>query len=159
VQGAGGMRMHSPDTLRDLFIVARRHGVLFIADEVMTCGRTGMFWAHTQAGIAPDLICAAKTLAGGVLSLAATIASPDVVHGFDTDDRTRTLFHGHSFTAHPLACAVAVENLRMMREPRFVAEVQRITHFWQQAGGGLARQSGVDDVRVCGTILALNVNG
>src|SRR5262249_39616197 len=70
VQGAGGMRMHPPGELRAIAEVAREHGVFFIVDEVMTGGgRTGSLWAHQQAGIAPDLICAAKTLTGGVLPL------------------------------------------------------------------------------------------
>ena len=157
VQGAGGMRMHSPDTLRELYAVARRHGVLFIADEVMTAGRTGTFWAHTQAGIAPDLICAAKTLAGGVLPLAVTLASPEIVAAFDTTDRAKTFFHGHSFTAHPLACAVAVENLRMMSDGDWQAQSERINRRWQQAVPELAELPGVANVRVCGTILALDV--
>src|SRR5262249_11895590 len=100
-QRAGGMRMHPPQQLRDLFTVARRHGVLFLADEVMTGARTATLWAHQAAGIAPDLVCAGKTLAGGVLPLAATLAAPQLVAAWQTDDRSRTFFHGHSFTAHP----------------------------------------------------------
>ena len=115
VQGAGGMRMHSAEELGRLAAVAHQHGVLFIADEAMTGGgRTGRLWAHQAAGIAPDLICAAKTLAGGVLPLAATLARPPLVAAWDTADRSRTFFHGHSFTAHPLACAVAVANWKML---------------------------------------------
>jgi adenosylmethionine-8-amino-7-oxononanoate aminotransferase len=157
VQGAGGMRMHSTETLRELHAVTRRHGVLFIADEVMTGGRTGTFWAHTQAGIAPDLICAAKTLAGGVLPLAVTLASPEIVAAFDTADRAKTFFHGHSFTAHPLACAVAAENLRMMADGVWLRQSERINRRWREAVPGLAELPGVGDVRVCGTILALDV--
>ena len=119
VQGAGGMRMHSAEELGRMAAVARHHGVLFIADEAMTGGgRTGTLWAHQAAGIAPDLICAAKTLAGGVLPLAVTLAAPSVVAAWDTADRSRTFFHGHSFTAHPLACAVAVANWKMLTERR-----------------------------------------
>ena len=157
VQGAGGMRMHSADMLRDLFEVAKRHGVLFIVDEVMTCGRTGNFWAHSQAGIDPDIICAAKTLAGGVLPLAVTVASPGVVAAFDTNDRAQTFFHGHSFTAHPLACAVATENLRMMNQGEWRAESDRLNRFWQTTAAEFEDLPGVSDVRVCGTILALDV--
>ncbi len=133
VQAAGGMRMHSPHILRDLYAVARRHDVLFIADEVMTAFRTGTVWAHTAAGIAPDLICAAKTLAGGVLPLAATLVAPEVVAAFDTADRSQTFFHGHSFTAHPLACAVACENLRLMADRRLAPESDRIDRHWPAA--------------------------
>jgi len=157
VQGAGGMRMHSADVLRDLFDVAKRHGVLFIVDEVMTCGRTGSFWAHSQAGIDPDIICAAKTLAGGVLPLAVTVASPGVVAAFDTNDRAQTFFHGHSFTAHPLACAVATENLRMMNQGEWRAESDRLNRFWRTTAAEFEDLPGASDVRVCGTILALDV--
>jgi adenosylmethionine-8-amino-7-oxononanoate transaminase/dethiobiotin synthase len=157
VQGASGMRMHSPEVLRDLYNVTRRHGVLFIADEVMTCGRTGTFWAHTQAGIAPDLICAAKTLAGGVLPLAVTLASPDIVAAFDVEDRAKTFFHGHSFTAHPLACAVAAENLRLLAEGSWRNGSERIERFWRSVAESLSGLPGVHSVRVRGAILALDV--
>jgi adenosylmethionine-8-amino-7-oxononanoate transaminase/dethiobiotin synthase len=155
VQGAGGMKMHSPEELRAIFEVTRRHGVLFIADEVMTgCHRTGTFWAFQAAGIAPDLICTAKTLAGGVLPLAATLASPEIVDDFDTADRERTFFHGHSFTAHPLACAVAAANLEwLLREPPTAPA--RFEKFWTEALGPLRDHPEVNEVRVRGTIAAV----
>lgn len=160
VQGAGGMRMHSESTLRQLHETARRHGILFIADEVMTCGRTGSFWAHSQAGIEPDLICAAKTLAGGVLPLAATLASPAIVEAFDSEDRRKTLFHGHSFTAHPLACAVAVENLRLMADDQFRKNSKRLEDFWRRAMETyeLRDLRRVANLHVRGTILAMDIN-
>ncbi len=158
VQGAGGMRMHSEAALRSLAEVARRHGVLFIADEVMTGGgRTGSLWAHQAAGIVPDLICAAKTLTGGVLPLAATLASPSIVAAWDTDDRSRTFFHGHSFTAHPLACAVAVANWKMLTaapDPR----PQRMEGFWQDALAPLRDHPRVREVRIRGSIAAVELN-
>ena len=158
VQGAGGMCMHSPEELRAIFEVTRRHNVLFIADEVMTgCHRTGTFWAFQAPGIAPDLICGAKTLAGGILSLAVTLASPEIVAAFDTADRERTFFHGHSFTAHPLACAIAATNLEwLMREPPTAPA--RLEAFWNQALAPLRDRSGVRDVRIRGTIAAIELD-
>jgi adenosylmethionine-8-amino-7-oxononanoate aminotransferase len=158
VQGAGGMRMHSPEELAEIAAVVQQEGVLFIADEVMTGGgRTGPLWAHRAAGIAPDLICAAKTLAGGVLPLAATLAAPAVVRAWDTADRSRTFFHGHSFTAHPLACAVAVANWRLLTAtPNPVP--QRMESFWREALGPLRRHPRVRDVRIRGTIAAVEVD-
>ncbi len=157
VQGAGGMRMHTPARLRELFEVARRHDVLFIADEVMTGGgRAGSLWAHQAAGIAPDLICAAKTLTGGLLPLAATLTAPRLVAAWDTADRSRTFFHGHSFTAHPLACAVAVANWRMLTaEPN--PTPQAMERFWSEALAPLRGHPKVQDVRVRGTIAAVEV--
>lgn len=158
VQGAGGMRTHSPETLRDLYTVARRHGVLFVADEVMTGCRTGRVWAHSHAGIAPDLICAAKTLTGGLLPLAATLASPDIVAAFDSADRTRMFFHGHSFTANPLACAVAVANARLLAAPDWLTRSAHIERFWQEHLEPLRGRPGVMDVRVCGTMAAVELD-
>lgn len=158
VQGAGGMRMHSPEALRLLFEVTHNHNVLFIADEVMTGGgRTGTLWAHQAAGIAPDLVCAAKTLAGGVLSLAATLAAPNIVAAFDNDDRGRTFFHGHSFTAHPLACAVAVANWQLLTG-RPSRRPQELESFWSSALAGLKAQSIVKDVRIRGSIAAVEID-
>jgi adenosylmethionine-8-amino-7-oxononanoate aminotransferase len=158
VQGAGGMRMHTPAELRAIAEVVRRHATLFIADEVMTGGgRTGTLWAHQAAGVAPDLICAAKTLAGGVLPLAATLAAPAVVAAWDTDDRRRTFFHGHSFTAHPLACAVAVANWRMLTATANV-NPQRIEAFWNTALDPLRHHPRVREVRIRGTIAAVELD-
>jgi adenosylmethionine-8-amino-7-oxononanoate aminotransferase len=157
VQGAGGMRMHTPEQLRAIADVARRHGVLLIADEVMTGGgRTGTLWAHQAAGVAPDLICAAKTLTGGVLPLAATLASPEVVAAFETADPSRTFFHGHSFTAHPLACAVAATNWRLLTGAPHPAP-RRLEAFWQHTLAPLRRVPHVREVRLRGTIAAVEL--
>lgn len=158
VQGAGGMQMHSPNTLRDLFTAAQRHGVLFIADEVMTGNRTGRRWAYQHAGITPDLICASKTLTGGMMPLAATLIGPGVVEAFDTDDRSRTFFHGHSFTAHPLACAVGVANERILADTSVHDRAAEIGRHWERELGGLRDQSNVADVRVGGSIGAVELN-
>jgi adenosylmethionine-8-amino-7-oxononanoate aminotransferase len=183
VQGAGGMRMHTPEKLRSLFEIAKKHDVLFIADEVMTGGgRLGILWGHQAAGIAPDLVCAAKTLAGGVLSLAATLAAPHVAAAWDTGDRARTFFHGHSFTAHPLACAVAVANWKLLTKAfpqtpartetsevlktskvcstRAIAQAPaRMESFWRNKLCPLQDHPNVKDVRIRGSIAAIELQG
>ena len=152
------MRMYPAQQLAQLADVACRHGVLLIVDEVMTGGgRTGHLSAHRAAGIAPDLICASKTLAGGLLPLAATLASPSLAAAWDTPDRTRTFFHGHSFTAHPLACAVAVANWKMLTTAPSPAP-RRMELFWNEALAPLRSLPMVRDVRVCGTIAAVELN-
>ncbi len=158
VQGAGGMKMHSSQELKAIFDVAKRHNVLFIADEVMTANRTGTVWACEQAGIVPDLICAGKTLTGGVLPLAATLVSPEIVAAFVTPDRTKTFFHGHSFTANPLACAVAVANWKLIESGSWKKDAVRIENFWKENLLTLQCQSGMADVRVCGTIAAVELD-
>jgi adenosylmethionine-8-amino-7-oxononanoate aminotransferase len=152
VQGAGGMRMHTPETLRQVVEITQRHGVLFIADEVMTGGgRTGTLWAHRAAGVVPDLLCAAKTLTGGVLPLAATLAAPRVVEAFASEDRSRTFFHGHSFTANPLACAVAACNLKLLLS-KPLNDVKRIERIWRRAFVNTS------NVRIQGAIAAIEVS-
>ncbi len=159
VQGAGGMRMHTLQELRDIAKVTRNNEVLLIVDEVMTGGgRTGTLWAHRAAGIDPDLICAGKTLAGGLLPLAATLVCPRVVDAFNSADPSKTFFHGHSFTAHPLACAVAVANWQLLNQLGHNAVQRRMESFWQSALAPLRDLPQVRAVRVCGTIAAVELN-
>ena len=114
--------------------------------------------AHQHAGIAPDLVCAAKTLAGGMLPLAATLASPGIVAAFQSSDRTRTFFHGHSFTANPLACAVAAANWRLLEDDAWRRESARIEEFWRRHLPPLRERPGVADVRIRGTIAAVELD-
>ena len=139
----------------DLFDVARRHDVLTIADEVMTgLGRLGPFWAHQAAGISPDFIASAKTIAGGMLSLAATLVAPRIVDVFQGRER---FCHGHSFTAHPLACAVGLANLPLV-DDAIPATPMRLEAFWRQAFADLANRPLVKDVRMLGTIAAVELD-
>ncbi len=112
VLGAGGMLMYRPETLKDMHRVCATHGVLFIADEVMTgFGRTGTMFACEQAGISPDILCLAKGLTGGSLPLAATLCRRAIFDAHYSDDRAKTFFHSSSYTANPICCAAARANL------------------------------------------------
>jgi adenosylmethionine-8-amino-7-oxononanoate aminotransferase len=118
VQGAAGMRMHSPDFLGELLQLARSAGALLIVDEVATgMGRTGTLFAMEQVGIRPDLLCLAKGISGGYLPLALTLASEtvyDAFRGSYTD--YRTLFHGHTYTGNALACAAALASIQALED-------------------------------------------
>lgn len=114
IQGAAGMRLHSAEFLRAARALCDRHGLFLIADEVMTgFGRSGELFACGRAGIAPDLMTLAKGLTGGLLPLAATAASEAIYAAFLGRQRSRAFFHGHSFTAHPIGCAVALRSLEL----------------------------------------------
>jgi adenosylmethionine-8-amino-7-oxononanoate aminotransferase len=116
VQGAGGMRMHAPSFVRAVRRACDRQRVPMIADEVMTgFGRTGKLFACEHAGVAPDLMCVAKGLTGGVFPLAATLATDALFRAFESTDRRRAFFHGHSFTASPIGCAVALASIEMAK--------------------------------------------
>jgi adenosylmethionine-8-amino-7-oxononanoate aminotransferase len=127
VQGAAGMRMHSADFVRSARAACDARGLPLIADEVMTgFGRTGTLFACEQAGITPDLLCLAKGLSGGVFPLAATLCTAQLFERFVSDDRARALFHGHSFTANPIGCAVARASLALVRERAVPARLEAI---------------------------------
>ena len=159
VQGACGMRMHDPKELAAIASVCREYGIPLIADEVMTgFGRTGSLWAFQQAGIAPDLVCLAKGITGGVLPLAATLASPRIVEAFDTADRARTFFHGHSFTANPIACAAAVANWKLMQSGEWQKDVRRIEAFWEAHLRPFEKLPRVKEVRIRGLIVAIELD-
>jgi adenosylmethionine-8-amino-7-oxononanoate aminotransferase len=116
VQGAAGMRMYPPDLLAALRRETERVDTFLIADEVFTgLGRTGPMWACDHAGVAPDLLCAAKGLSGGVLPFAATLATKRIYDGF-RGDKSRTLMHGHTFCGNPLGAAIAREVLSIYRD-------------------------------------------
>jgi adenosylmethionine-8-amino-7-oxononanoate aminotransferase len=120
VQGAGGMRFHTPAELAQIAAAARRHDLLLIADEIFTgFGRTGTMFACEQADVAPDILCVSKALTGGTMGLAATLASRTVFEAFLSDEAGAALMHGPTFMANPLACAAANASLDLFeREPR-----------------------------------------
>lgn len=123
VQGAAGMRMHSPAFLEAVCTMAREAGALLIADEVATgFGRTGTMFAMQQVGVRPDLLCVAKGLTGGYLPLAATLTTEALFDCFRGPYTAwKTLFHGHTYTGNPLACAVALASLAVFDEDDVLA--------------------------------------
>jgi len=128
VQGAGGMKFHSADTVKRVAEACKRHGVLLIADEIFVgFGRTGTLFACEQAGITPDILCLGKGLTGGALTLAATLARPHVFEAFLSESHDKALMHGPTFMANPLACAAANASIDLFAtEPRLeqVAQIE-----------------------------------
>jgi adenosylmethionine-8-amino-7-oxononanoate aminotransferase len=113
--GAGGMRMWSADALRALRDLTATRGILLIADEVLTgFGRTGPLFACNHANVSPDLMCLSKGISGGFVPFAATLATEAVFDTFRSAGHERTLFHGHSYTANPIACAAARASLKLL---------------------------------------------
>jgi|SRR5579862_330923 len=118
IQGAGGMRLHCGKTLAKMIKACQHHGIITIADEVMTgFGRTGSLFACSQLGIAPDLLCLSKGITGGFLPLGATITKEFLFNAFLSPDTTQAFLHGHSYTANPLACAAANASLDLLLQP------------------------------------------
>jgi adenosylmethionine-8-amino-7-oxononanoate aminotransferase len=158
VLGAGGMLMYGADTLRAMHAICAHHGVLFIADEVMTgWGRTGTLLACEQAEIAPDVLCLSKGLTGGSLPLAVTMASEDIYQSHWSTDRARMFFHSSSYTANPIACAAAVANLAIWRDEPVGERVSSLAARQAARLDRMAALPGVADARSLGTIAALDL--
>ncbi len=156
--GAGGMRVWDERVLQGIRERTRAAGVHLIADEVLTgFGRTGPMWACERADVSPDLMCLSKGLTGGFMPLGATIATERIFDAF-LGDRTRTFFHGHSYTANPIACAAARAALALHDEAsedaRIAIEVAQATHLAALKGHPLVRAT-----RQIGTVAAVELGG
>ena len=160
VLGAGGMLMYRAEVLAEMHSICARHGVLFIADEVMTgWGRTGTLLACEQAEIVPDILCLSKGLTGGAVPLAVTMAREPIYQAHYSQDRARMFFHSSSYTANPIACAAANANLAIWREEPVLERVARLCKLQENALGQLEDLTGLSGLRRCGTILAGEVGG
>ncbi len=125
VQGAGGMRFLSAEALGLQVALCQRHEALTIADEVMTgFFRTGKFWACDSLTEKPDLFCIAKGLSGGATPLAMTTCTDAIFEAFLSDERSKTLFHGHSFTANPIGCAAGLASLGLLESAECQSRIQ-----------------------------------
>ncbi len=158
VQGASGMRFHHPDYLRRARASCTRHGVLLIADEIMTgFGRTGTMFACEQAGIAPDLLCLSKGITGGYLPLSCVLATDEVYEAFYDDDAARGFLHSHSYTGNALACRAACAVLDLFERDGVIAANERKAARFHALAAPLAHHAGVRDFRHLGMIWAFEV--
>jgi len=159
VQGAAGMRVMPAGYLSGLSRILKRHGVFLIADEVATgFGRTGRMFAVEHENVRPDFLCVAKALTGGYLPLAATLTRESVYRAFlGRYEEFKAFFHGHSYTANPLACAVARENLRVYARENTLAKLRakrrRLTAFLRE----LAAHARVGHVRQAGFMAGIEL--
>lgn len=151
IQGAEGMRFHSPDVLAAIHRAAKENDVLFIADEVAVgFGRTGSLFACEEAGISPDIMCLGKGLTGGVVPLAATMATEEIFNAFLDERADKALMHGPTFMANPLGCAAALASLELFDMEDRLGQVEAIESQLREQLAPCRRIDGVRDVRVKG---------
>ncbi len=158
VQGSAGMLMHSAAGLSRLMQKFRDAGILNIADEVMTgFYRTGKPFAHQYLSAIPDIVCLSKGITGGFMTLGATVCRQEIFDAFLSEDRLKTFFHGHSYTANPLACAAAVASAGLTFSPECAGQVRGISDRLGQMAARLSEMPPLENVRQLGTILAMDI--
>jgi adenosylmethionine---8-amino-7-oxononanoate aminotransferase len=158
ILGAGGMLIYAPSVLGEMARICRQHGVLLIADEVMTgWGRTGTLFACEQAGIVPDIACYSKGLTGGALPLAVTLCRGAIFDAHYAEDRRKTFFHSSSYTANPIACAAAVANLRVWQAEPVLQRIAALAAVQAKALTRFRDDRRFSNVRQLGTIAALDL--
>jgi adenosylmethionine-8-amino-7-oxononanoate aminotransferase len=162
IQGAGGMNMYHADGLNNLLKQCHQHNIICIADEVMTgFGRTGKWFASEYASEKPDIICLSKGLTGGTLPLGVTACTDEIYQAFNEEDRMKTFFHGHSFTANPLSCTAALASLDLLEKAECRTQIDRIAKmnlaFLQQLKTRNSKPE-TKNARALGTILAFELD-
>jgi adenosylmethionine-8-amino-7-oxononanoate aminotransferase len=158
VLGTAGMKMYAASTLNRLISICRNNAILTIADEVMTgFGRTGKIFAGDHLKDQADIICLSKGLTGGTMALGVTTCSEKIYSAFLSDDPSKTLFHGHSYTANPLACAAANASLDLLLDEKCLQDIKWISAEQAQFADVLKKFENTENVRCLGTILAFEV--
>ena len=159
IQGAAGMRIYPPVYLQKLRELCTRCGVHYIADEVAVgFGRTGRLFANEHAGVAPDLMCLSKGITGGYLPLSVTLATDEIYRAFYDDYATLKAFlHSHSYSGNPLACAVAVEVLKIFEEENILERLEPRMAQLDEAAERLTALPHVGEFRRRGMVAAVEL--
>jgi adenosylmethionine-8-amino-7-oxononanoate aminotransferase len=156
VQGAGGIKMYDADVMNELLREVKQHEIICIADEVMTgFGRTGKLFASEYVENKPDIICLSKGLTGGTMALGVTACVDKIYNAYVTDDKLKTFFHGHSFTANPLSCTAALASLDLLEKKTAIKKIEWIARMNNKFISQIKKEKlKVKNVRMLGTIAA-----
>jgi adenosylmethionine-8-amino-7-oxononanoate aminotransferase len=158
VQAASGMRIYEAVVLDELIQLAKEKNVICIADEVFTgFGRTGKLFASHYLNNKPDIITLSKGLTGGTMPLGVTACSNEIIEAFQTSDFTKTFFHGHSYTANPLACATANASFELLTNEQCQKNILRISSMHLDFKGSIETHPSIQQIKTLGTILAIEI--
>ncbi|MCG9898951.1 MAG: adenosylmethionine--8-amino-7-oxononanoate transaminase [Hydrotalea sp.] len=159
IQGAGGMNMYDSYLMNELLNSVKLYEVICVADEVMTgFGRTGTLFASEHYHKKPDIICLSKGLTGGTMALGVTACNNRIYNAFVDDDKRKTFFHGHSFTANPLACTAALASLDLLQQQSAIERIEWLCNEVAIFAKELINLNlQIQNVRVVGTVLAFEM--
>ncbi|CAM4197325.1 adenosylmethionine--8-amino-7-oxononanoate transaminase [Gillisia hiemivivida] len=159
VQGAAGMKMHDADGLNAILRTCRENGIIIVADEVMTgFGKTGKNFASEYMEEQPDIICMSKALTAGLLPMAITSCSMKIFNAFYDNDIAKGLFHGHTYTANPLACTAALAGIELLNSEEIQQNIQKVIHSHSGFLEEIKDHPKVTNPRQLGVILAFELN-
>jgi adenosylmethionine-8-amino-7-oxononanoate aminotransferase len=159
VQGAAGMKMHDADGLNAILRTCRENGIIIVADEVMTgFGKTGKNFASEYMEEQPDIICMSKALTAGLLPMAITSCSMKIFNAFYDNDIAKGLFHGHTYTANPLACTAALAGIELLNSEEIQQNIQKVIQSHSVFLEEIKDHPKVTNPRQLGVILAFELN-
>ena len=159
VQGAAAMQMHNEHGLNDILKFCKEFGIITIADEVMTgFGKTGKYFASDYLEIKPDIICLSKALTAGVMPMAITSCSQNIYDAFYSDDISKGLFHGHTYSANPLACTAALAGIELLKSDEIQNKIQQVIKKHKAFGERIKSHPNVGSIRQTGIIFALDLD-
>lgn len=159
VQGAAAMKMHDADGLDKILALLQKHKVLTIADEVMTgFGKTGKYFASDHLQNKPDIMCLSKALTAGLVPMGLTTCTEEVYMAFYSDDVAKGLFHGHTYTANPLACTAALAALELLQTQEIQQKIKDITGWHQEFDKQIKNHPKVAKTRQLGIIYAMDLD-
>jgi adenosylmethionine-8-amino-7-oxononanoate aminotransferase len=159
VLGASGMLMYDEKVLDLMIQMCAQYECISIADEVFTgFGRTGKMFATEYCTHKADIVCLSKGLTGGAMPLGVIACKQYIYDAFLSDDKRKTFFHGHSFTANPLACTAANASLDLFEKEQTLEKIKIINQLNNSFSENISTHRKVKEVRVKGTILAIEIN-
>ncbi|MEO2128951.1 MAG: adenosylmethionine--8-amino-7-oxononanoate transaminase [Christiangramia sp.] len=159
IQGAAAMKFHNAEGLNEILKFCRKEHILLVADEVMTgFGKTGKFFASDYLSEKPDIVCLSKALTAGLLPMGITSCSQKVFEAFYSEDIAKGLFHGHTYTANPLACTAALAAIELLHSAEMQNNIAQIRKWNEAFAEKLKSQPKAKNVRNMGVILAFELD-
>lgn len=159
VQGAAAMKMHDAEGLNEVLKICKANDIVTIADEVMTgFGKTGRNFASEYLETLPDIICMSKALTAGLLPMAITSCTQQVFDAFYSEEISKGLFHGHTYTANPLACTAALAGIELLTSEAIQNDILGVIKSHKDFSKRLKDHPKVKNLRQLGVILAFELD-